>query len=321
MKKLIILLAVTMVVGYAGGLMAQTGNTTPIANTATVTAGNVPASISANAPTSNVHKIAGASYTIIPADAPGTPGSTVDLIFTIQNDGNTNDQFTAAYVTAASNGVGASNWVRTWVGNPTVWLAPGASTSFTLQIAIDGAAANNSYIEYQISVDSANEDDVNCAMDMAYAGDNGTPYCGDYGVANDGSATNADSYLYHGYVRQGAATANTNIRVYVTGPVLGIVKLITAVELNSVASVVVPGATISYQIRVSNTGAGPATSVEIRDDIDVANTTRLGAAVIGGPAGSVDESTVGQILVTNTSLGVYVGAGDTITVDYDVTVN
>jgi uncharacterized repeat protein (TIGR01451 family) len=309
-----------MVIGYAGGLMAQTGNTTPIANTATVTAGNVPTAISANAPTSNVHKIAGADYSVIPVDASGTPGQVVNLVFTVANRGNTNDQFTASIVGAASNGVGSSNWVRTLESSPTAWIAPGATTIYTLQVTIDGAAANNSYVEFQVALDSANEDDANCVIDYAYEGDNTTAYCGDYGVAMDGSATNADSYLYHGYVVQGAATANTWIRVTVTGPVLGIVKLIDSITLDGSASVVVPGATISYQIRVSNTGAGAATSVEISDTIP-ANTTRLGAVVIAGPAGSVDESTATDIIVTNTSLGVYAGAGDTIVVDYDVTVD
>jgi uncharacterized repeat protein (TIGR01451 family) len=313
MKKLIILLAVAMVVGFAGSLMAVgTSNTVWITNRASVDAGNIASVIVSEKVSNQVLQIIGAQYVTIPADANGNNNQTVPFEFNIQNVGNDDDQFNITVFSRQSNFVPES-WTISTSPVTTPILGPGATTTFTLYVTVPNGATNASYAEYQIRAQSASLGPA-VGKTNQYTGDNSTVYGGDMGIS-------VANYLTHNVVNQSAAATNMWVRVTVTGPILGISKSVSSILLGGAASPVVPGATISYHLRVSNTGVGPANSVDIRDVIPN-NTTFTGVVHgIAGPAGSVDESTVAEVRVTNTSLGVYAGVADVIAIDYRVTVD
>jgi uncharacterized repeat protein (TIGR01451 family) len=97
-----------------------------------------------------------------------------------------------------------------------------------------------------------------------------------------------------------------------SAPVLTIQK--SSMDVNG--GTLVPGDTISYTIVVSNTGTANATGGVISDSVPV-NTTFVPGSINLSPSGSGTKGTTPPGLVNNLSIG----AGQSITVRYAVTVN
>jgi uncharacterized repeat protein (TIGR01451 family) len=300
MKKLFILTLVALAVMIGGReLLAQTAAGTGIANTAIVTADNVSISSSDAAPTTNVQVILGAHYTVIPADVPAASGSTILLVFTVQNDGNANDGWTSAVV--GDQGNAAAVWTTTELdtraddGN----IAMGGTVSFTLQVDVDAGATNNAYREYRVEATSINSG----IREGRYQGDNGTWYGGDLGI-DWANVQQNDGILRHAYSPVAAATTNEWIRITIQGPVLNVVKEIYSITLGGAVTELIPGAKIIYVIKVTNVGAGPANDVIIRDDYDDANTAIVAGSISNnGAAGFAGYEAAGVVYGTNSQVG------------------
>jgi uncharacterized repeat protein (TIGR01451 family) len=336
MKKLmVILLTLAIVTVFAAAVHAQnTANGTTIDNWAKVDAANIASPISNNV-TTNVQRIVGAMYvtgTGIPLDTTGAAGSTVNLVFTVNNQGNANDTFTGSIVGIQAQTNDLWSWsVEDSLISGTAF-AYNSTTTYTLQVVIPGTATNNSFMEFQ--VDLVSDSSGSAIKSGAYTNDNpgdSTAYCGDMGISMDGTGTNDDATLRHGYVSEGTALANTWIRVTVTGPVLRISKSITGVTLGGVASTLVPGATIGYSIVVSNIGVGTANDVVISDQIPnntkyVAGSATIANALNAGDwAISVNGGLTGSLDVTNDVSGLETtnggGANGWVELTFDVTVD
>lgn len=327
MKKLILILfLVAALFATAGSIYAQTADGTALNNVARVTANNVPAG-AGDTHTTNVERIVSAMYTAIPTDASGAPGATVNLIFTVNNQGNAAGSFSinSVAVQETTNG----SWTVSQLDNALgVDFPIGNTCDYTLQVVIGGAASNGSYMEFQIGLIS---DELGSAVRSgAYRGDNGTDYCGDMGIPIGGASTNAlDGLLQHDQSLEGGAAGNLWVRVTVSGPDLRISKEIDQILLGGVAAPgVVPGATITYSVRVSNVGSGVADNVIISDVIPAATTYAAGTVAIAGyDVGNwtIGEHTSGVITATNSVNGLNTtnGGGNNGWVDltFDVTVD
>ncbi len=180
MKMKISLVVIAFLLISGSVVYGQTDMGMTITNIASVTAQNVSVRTSGRVDT-NVLRIVGASYTVIPADAPGNSSDTVNLIFTIRNDGNASDTYTLSTNSTTNGGVIGANWAISWLpSNPTPAVPAGDTTIFTLQVVVNGAAVDGSFIGYKVE---ALSDNTNTAIkEGVYQGDNGSWYCGDMGI-------------------------------------------------------------------------------------------------------------------------------------------
>lgn len=333
MKRLmLVMFLIAIVMAFTGSVYAQTPDTTLLQNTANVTAGNVPTGASASHNT-NVQRIVGAEYSVIPTDTTAAPGQTVNLIWTVVNRGNANDSFSinAVSVNEATNGGWTVNQLETAIATP---FALGNAVSYTMQVIVGGAASNGAWIEFQVDLIS---DEFGGAANYGrcYVGDNGTVYGGDMGLDLAGTTTNDNSTLLHAVAPQGfanfgaPATGNAWVRIDISGPVLSIVKYISNVTLDGAAAPgVIPGSTITYCVLVSNTGSGAAEDVIITDTLP-GNTTYVAAsAVVEGydnAAWDIQTPAANTVLISNYGNGLNTtnGGGNNgwVKLSFDVTVN
>jgi uncharacterized repeat protein (TIGR01451 family) len=329
-KLMIVLLSIAMVAISAAGVYAQTPSGTTIGNTASVTAGNVPSSVTTPSIDTNVNLIVGAEYDVIPADTQAAPGDTVNLIFDVINRGNANDSFSVS-ISNFNETTNDVTWTATVLdsalGNP---FAVGNTVSWTLQVYVGATESDGNYMEFTCLLVSDNAGSAK--KSGSYTNDNpadASVYCGDMGVAWAGGATNDDGTLRHAYVVEGAATSNSYVRVTVSGPILSIIKTIADVSLGgSGGADLVPGATITYNIIVSNTGSGTATDVVISDPLPGNTTYVAGSANITSAVNPLDWSiTAGAagVFVTNTVSGLETtnggGGNGEVILTFDVTVD
>lgn len=277
--KGLLIIALVAVLAIIGGnnLNAQTAAGTALNNTAIITAANA-SGIGSDSTNTTTGQIAGATYTVVPADAGGATGALVPLQWTIRNDGNASDTFSIAIFAVQSNLI-AVPWVYTLASGTTGALAPTATANITLNVTIDAAAPNGSYYEFRIQATSANI--AASVLERSYRGDNGTYYGGQMGIAWDGVTTNNDGILRHGMAAQ-----NSWVRVAASGPVLRLYKSIVSIQRGGagVASAI-PGSTITYNLVVSNIGSVAATSVIVRDTYPAATTYVSASAISGDTAG------------------------------------
>lgn len=276
--KGLLIIALVAVLAIIGGnnLNAQTASGTALNNTAIITAANA-SGIASDTTNTTTGMIAGASYTVVPVDAGGATGAVVPLVWTIRNDGNASDTFTIAMFSVQSNLI-ATPWARTFVSTSIGPLAPTATANITLNVTIDGAAPNNSYYEFEITATSANI--ATAVLERSYRGDNTTYYGGAMGISWNGVTTNNDGILRHG-------TQNMWVRVSASGPVLRLNKSIVSIQRGGAGTSAIPGATITYQLVISNIGSQSATSVIVRDTYPAATTyvAASGSATAGDNAG------------------------------------
>lgn len=316
MKNLMIIISIVAMVFVAGNVLAQTPATTRISNEVTVTADNA-TTASTVSPVSQVRVIAGASYTAVPADSTGvSAGSTVDIIFTIRNDGNLQDDYTFAVVVSETNpavdcgGSWGSNWLDAGAAGDTAEnVDVGNTASITLRVAVSGTADDTAYFRYRVEATSANA--ATAVMSGAYIGDNSTAYCGNMGVNWAGNATNQDGILRH------YSSLNDFIELVVSGPVLTIQKTITYIQLGGTDVSAIPGATIRYEIFVTNTGTAAASNVRISDPVP-ANCTFVQIANLAAPAGFGGANNAGTVEVTNANAGGILDSAESVRFDLDV---
>jgi hypothetical protein len=100
-----------------------------------------------------------------------------------------------------------------------------------------------------------------------YQGDNGQQYGGP--VGRGWSATRLNSLVFYDTGTSGGTGLDYAWSVGAAAPVIRIYKDITAIsDVSGGGSLVIPGATLTYTITVSNTGPGSAQGLRIRDVID-----------------------------------------------------
>jgi uncharacterized repeat protein (TIGR01451 family) len=328
MRRMLIVVTMVILMAIVGGnnLFAQTAAGTAIQNQAVVTAANVSASVQSLLISTNVSQIAGAEYDLngIPLDQPGASGGTVTLVFAAINEGNCPTDYTFSVV-AASTLAGPStgtNWILTWIGGSTVaGVAMGDPFTNRLQVDIAGDAVDGAQIGWQIEI-SAAPSAGSFATNIRYDGDQAgvNYYGGDMGIDWDGSV-DRPGILVHTNGTEGAGTENEYIQVTVQGPVLGISKSITALDLTGVAmgAKVIPGATITYTIRVSNTGSGFANNVIVRDTRPTSTT--LVPNIVTAAAGS--ETWTGVQIGNNVeyTANYLTNDGVVATLSFDVTID
>jgi uncharacterized repeat protein (TIGR01451 family) len=320
-KRMFSLVVVSFLLIFTASVVYGQGTArgTAITNTAKVTAANVTAAVTASAPSTNVRRIVGAYYSVIPADVSAGAGQTVNLIFTVFNYGNQAESFVLALSNVQSN---AGPWTKSFKPSATLpIIAAGASTSFTLQVQVAPTATNNSYQQYRVVLSGTNL--TTAVRARRYRGDNGTFYGGDMGIAWDPGTTNNDGRLRHGVSSYGATT-NKWIRITVQGPVLNITKSILSVTLGGAASLAVPGATITYQVKVSNAGTGAANAVKIIDSVPANTTYVANSATITSNPGGFTINNANPVVCSNNAVGALpagAGNGSKVVFQYSVTIN
>ncbi len=127
------------------------------------------------------------------------------------NDGNASDTFAFYTDGTQTGGSIGSPWSVTWKPGSTATLGTQQVTTVTMQVVIDSAAADGSYVEFRVECASTNTNSA--IMKRRYVGDyNGIVYGGDMGIQWDGTSTNNDGILRTVVANYGATT-NGWIRV------------------------------------------------------------------------------------------------------------
>lgn len=271
MKKLCAIMI--MLLAISGSVYAQVNVVgTVINNQASITAGNIPAAILGNISSATVARMGGAAYTVIPSDRNGAAGGTVYLDFTFANYGNGGDTFGISLLSRQSNGftVDDTPWTYSIVNmadagiTESTKLAPAGTFPYRIKVLIPMTADDADYMEFRVAVTSLSN-----AAALTYLDDTG--YWWGRSIAFDWTGTrNATPGLLQHSATNGAAIGtllgNDWVRVAITGPVLSISKWISEVSMNSVAgSQPLPGAIITWTIRITNDGTSAATNIIVRD--------------------------------------------------------
>lgn len=193
----------------------------------------------------------------------------------------------------------------------------GEDTAPTVFIVVDAMAAATTTDVYSFEIASVTREGNGAGLGAALADDSGNVESSILvqNVYNDGAGYND-------------AAGDLNYTAYaafqVVVPSLSATKTaqVTDDGLGGVApnAKAIPGATVHYTISITNGGTATATAVDITDDIP-ANTTFAGGLVLGNPGvGSTEAYVVGppaQVTVTGESIA----AGQTMTLEFDVTID
>lgn len=282
MKTLLILISILATICFVGTASAQTTAATPINNISIVSADNLASPVS-DSTQFLVRGMAGADYTVIPADGSGNAGAVTTLQFTIRNRGNTNETYNLAIAMSATNAAQAGdyiNWTNriTDVGGLTITsvaLAVGGTADFYLHVRPTALASDGDWKQYKIYATAAR---FTTATNYASGG---TLYGGDIGENTNGVVSAAFyGMLSHGATTLSGATTNEWIRVLIQGPILTVTKRIISVT-SPLGAIPVPGATIVYSIKVTNSGAAAAVNPRIFDLIP-ANTVYIPNTAVNG---------------------------------------
>jgi hypothetical protein len=298
---------------YAAGTAAGT----TITNKAIVNGANF--ATQTNTKRTNVRAIAGANWYAQADRIPVIAGALYTNTTTLSNLGNATFGFTVTVTASTQTGAGslAGNWPWTVytngvsyfsgsgtlaAGTPINNVASGASKQIRIIVTVPAAMSSSGWEEFRLSATASAH--VNTA---AYNGDNGVAYGGSWG------SPVADAVAISG-------TGGTDEYWRLTGggaPSIYIAKSITSIQVADASgpdNLAVPGATITYTIKVSNAvGAGIANAVVVRDTISAAGPLTMGVAGFNGAASENqwDTRTNGTTVVwSNTSAGGSIEAGN-----------
>jgi uncharacterized repeat protein (TIGR01451 family) len=267
-SALIMLLICGMIV-VPMAFAAGTDYNTTITNRASIQGLNFLTSTTTNR--TNVRAIVGATWSAQSDDQGSNPGSYQTNITTLSNFGNGIIAYQLSVDSFASLGNGVADWPWQIITNsvtylsgsgnagpgPSISLAEGAAKTITFRVLVNpGATAATQQFRLiaQSPTGHINTD--------AYVGDNGTTYGASWG------AVVADRVVIAG---TGAAIdANDNLYSITTAasPLITISKSILSIsDVSGYGSgVAIPGAKITYQIKVTNAaGSGPASGVVVKD--------------------------------------------------------
>ena len=275
-------------------------------------------------------------WTIAPSTAVTVgvfPGSTGNAIaYSVQNatNGTVDILFTLTTLAAAPSTV---TLYADDGGTPGVFdstdtaLPPGASgfyidevgedTAPTIFIVVDAMAAATTTDVYSFEIASVTREGNGAGLGAALADDSGNVESSILvqNVYNDGAGYNdaAGDLNY---------TAYAAFQVVVPSLTATKTAVVTADGLGNVApnAKAIPGATVHYTISITNSGTATATAVNITDDIPT-NTTFLGGLVLGNPGVGGTETYVAGPPAQVTVTGETIAVGQTMTLDFDVTID
>lgn len=319
MKKLMVIMcivAIALFVSY-DGYAAGTAAGTTITNKAIVNGANF--ATLTNTRRTNVRAIAGANWYAQADILPAIAGASYSNITTLSNLGNATFVFTVTVTASTLTGAGslAGNWPWTLYTNGVVYLnqaaggtasAPaingflsGATKQIKMRVFVPAGMSSSGYEQFRLTATASTH--YNTA---AYLGDNGASYGGAWGVYGDYIAIDGTGGIDQDIWRLTGGGA----------PAITIAKSITSILVADGAgpdNLAVPGATITYTIKVSNAiGAGIANAVVVRDTVNVANLIMGVAGFSGGASENQwDTRTNGnQIIWSNISAGGSIEAGN-----------
>ena len=332
----IVMVAVLALAVPQSALAAGTDFGTTITNDVTIQYGSGPSTITTSTSVDFlVDRVL--DWTIAPSTATTVgvfPASTDNAIaFSVQNatNGTVDILFTLTELAVAPSTVTLyrddGGTVGSFDGTDTA-LPPGASgfyydevgedTAPTVFIVVDAMAAATTTDVYSFEIASVTREGNSVGVLGA--------------VLADDSGNVDSSILVQNVYNDGAgyndAAGDLNYTAYaafqVVVPSLTATKtaVVTADGLGNVApnAKAIPGATVHYTISITNSGTATATAVNITDDIP-ANTTFLGGLVLGNPGvGGTEAYVVGppaQVTVTGETIAV----GQTMTIEFDVTID
>jgi uncharacterized repeat protein (TIGR01451 family) len=274
MKKLLVLTLILCVGIFLYGDAAGTAAGTRLTNRAYAGAGNLAQNVT-NGIGTTVLSIEGGTWTSADADQGSAAAGTLYTYSTwLTNEGNTNDWFSLAVTNNATNTPTGGAWTTSFSNVTSGALATvtrctmnaDSVANIVFKCTVNAAAGNASYREYVLK---ARPNDTSTAND--YTGDNSSAYGGDIGN---------DATYGAGFVICTSSVAGREWRVTVSGPILAITKTVDSITTTApeIGNGAYPGALITYKIAVTNSGAGSATGVFIRDSVP-ANTTYVATSL------------------------------------------
>jgi len=336
MKKLLfilicglIALPVTEVIG------AGTDAGTTIINRAKVEGANFTAA--SNTVNTNVQRIVGGIWDSFTSDnSSANAGVTYTNVSFLSNFGNDTIDFQLEVNDCKTNGEVAGYWQwriyanaggvdysggwQTATAGPfgNITLNEGASTEIWFVVTVAGAAGT-AWQEWQLSATTPNSH-VNTNR---YLGDQGTWFGGPantgWGQAPAGETRINDALLMTGTgVLDGSW--DSYYRISTSAPVIGIQKTIVGVsDPSGGGNIAIPGATITYQIYVTNSGSGNANNVVVKDFIDTANLQNVSLLSLTANVGENSWAfgqTASELTATNTSAGGAIEGGNSATFQF-----
>jgi hypothetical protein len=272
---------------------------TTITNTASVDGANF--SIQTANSYTNVQAIVGADWAGSGDTAGATSGAWVTNLSTINNYGNGNITYQIAVTNFATNSTGGSfgawNWeILTNSGNYAAYASGNGDSAWGGNIVLSEGDAIDVLFRVQVDLSA-----VSATQSFMLNARATTPH------KNTGRYQGEDSIWYGGGATIGWGEDITD-RVVISGvlgidagnlytittassPLITISKTITSITtLSGLNGVVVPGARITYQIRVTNEiGAGDATGVVVTDDV-TSGFVSLDAGSMGFDGGASENS-------------------------------
>ncbi len=293
-----------------------------------------------NSIATNVQRIIGASWAAGPDISPAGGGISYSNISTLLNLGNTNYNFRITVDTAITDTV--SGPVDGWwayevftndvsylavpagdvsVQGGNIYLLDGSSVEVKIKVLVS-AGAFGGWQEWRLSADTLETH----ANTNRYVGDNGVGTFG--GPVNLGWGESGEDLV----TIYDAGGPDRAFRIIVAAPNMTITKSISGVVTGSAAApdgVVIPGATITYVVRISNgIAAMAANNVVVYDTFDNVNTTYVaapgatGANVTDNGGDNVwNASRAGAVVkMTNTGSTAF-EPGDVATLTFEVTIN
>lgn len=187
-----------------------------------------------------------------------------------------------------------------------ITLASGGNVNVSIIATADLLLATG-FNSFQISATTA-DPVINSGR---YVGDNGTTYGGP--VTTGWGEFAADEVAMYG---TGVADGSTEEVWRITGA--GAVTIAISKTIASISdpagygsAIVVPGSTITYNIRVTNSGLGVGQGVVVKDTVDLANLTMGDMSVAAGSEANWAQMTNGNVVIwSNTDLGGQVEGGN-----------
>jgi uncharacterized repeat protein (TIGR01451 family) len=207
-------------------------------------------------------------------DQNAVDGTSITNMIHISNVGNVMADFTVVIASGQTNGIPGS-WVTGFVSGATVInVAPGGVADVFFYVNVPGGAPNGSERSYTIFVTNEAPSTAN-TIETNYVGDNTIPYGGSIGSGGAAPSTVRVSGTAFGGLTVlsnlvGPDYNDTDVwQVTVSAAVVGLTKSVEGVTNNAagIVGIAIPGATITYKLTLSNTGAASALALQVVDPL------------------------------------------------------
>ncbi|MDD5065567.1 MAG: hypothetical protein PHF84_00835 [bacterium] len=318
----------SVLVGLNTDVFAQltiTSNNALVTNRAVVSGGNITSS--SNGVGVRIKPIVGGYWRAEADIGTGTALGTYSNVSWLTNLGNStfNFQLGVTNFTRANNDGGLwQYWIYTNTAASTPYLT-GYSNHRVTTTNFPIAMGQSKRIVFKVTVAGGSSDGIQRwsliartpdvkSNDVAYLGDNGNRYGGPVNAGwADGGAV--DALVWYGTGASGAPDTEYTWQVACQQPIVNITKTISSIQTIASAgldNMAIPGATIFFHIRVTNTGSGSATTIKVRDMIDTVHLQYAGGLSVSTQAGINWRTNVlaSSIIWSNNSTTNFGGTGN-----------